>query len=70
MVKDAQMLFDEMAYHNVAVWNAMTVAYAQHGQTEEAVKLFQKMHLEGLIPNTVTFVTVLSACATQAACIS
>ncbi|XP_073526054.1 uncharacterized protein [Phyllobates terribilis] len=63
-LKDARKLFDKMDDHNVVSLNTMIAASAQHGDGEEALNLFNRMlewaHLK---PNSITFVSVLSACA-------
>ncbi|XP_010542028.1 PREDICTED: putative pentatricopeptide repeat-containing protein At5g09950 [Tarenaya hassleriana] len=55
--------FDMMPVRNVYSWNSMISGYARHGQGEEALNLFEKMKLDGLLPDHVTFVGVLSACS-------
>lgn len=65
-VDDAWMMFDKMTKRNVVSWNAIIGAYAQHGQGDMAFSLFQQMKLEGLVPDKVTFISLLEACAQQA----
>ncbi|KAI9083793.1 hypothetical protein K1719_034261 [Acacia pycnantha] len=61
---NAEHLFANMSKRDVVSWTTMVGAYAQGGHCEEAVDLFKKMVLEGeAVPNEVTVVTVLSACA-------
>ncbi|XP_028764348.1 pentatricopeptide repeat-containing protein At1g08070, chloroplastic-like [Neltuma alba] len=61
---NAEHLFANMMERDVVSWTTMVGAYAQRGRSEEAVDLFKKMVLEGeAVPNEVTVVTVLSACA-------
>ncbi|KAJ4903533.1 Pentatricopeptide repeat-containing protein [Raphanus sativus] len=63
-VGKARGVFDEMEETNVAAWTAMISAYGTHGCGKQAVDLFNKMEDEGgPVPNDVTFVAVLSACA-------
>ncbi|KAI8553791.1 hypothetical protein RHMOL_Rhmol05G0043400 [Rhododendron molle] len=40
----------------------MIVGYAMHGQVIEAIDCFRCMRKDGVRPNSVTFVGVLSAC--------
>ncbi|KAL4183895.1 hypothetical protein AMTRI_Chr11g157370 [Amborella trichopoda] len=56
-------VFNKMDHRNVICWNSMISGLAAHGQSEEAVKLFEQMVHEGVKPNGVTFVGVLSACS-------
>ncbi|XP_058079326.1 pentatricopeptide repeat-containing protein At5g50390, chloroplastic-like [Magnolia sinica] len=62
-VEDAQTVFDKMPHKNVISWNALIAGYANHGQGNEAVEMFEKMLHDGMIPNHVTFLAVLSACS-------
>lgn len=56
-------LFDCMANADVVSWSSLIVGYAQSGLGEEAVNLFRQMKKQGIKPNQVTFVGVLSACS-------
>ncbi|EAY80537.1 hypothetical protein OsI_35717 [Oryza sativa Indica Group] len=47
---------------SVVSWSAMINAYANHGEAEEALKLFSLMRNEGVRPNSFTFTAVLMAC--------
>ncbi|XXG45507.1 hypothetical protein AAC387_Pa02g0575 [Persea americana] len=58
----AHKIFNQMPYHNVFSWSAMINGFGMHGLCTEAIALFNRMQSEGQIPNSVTFVTVLSAC--------
>ncbi|KAK4271551.1 hypothetical protein QN277_020231 [Acacia crassicarpa] len=62
-VKRARQVFDNMPKRNVIVWTAMISGYGTHGYGRQAMELFDQMKAKGPPPNTVTFVTVLSACA-------
>ncbi|XP_021727980.1 pentatricopeptide repeat-containing protein At5g06540-like [Chenopodium quinoa] len=58
----AREVFDSMQEKNVATWNAMIHGLAVHGYAEAALRLFRKLEIEGIVPNDITFVAVLSAC--------
>lgn len=58
----AREVFDSMQEKNVATWNAMIHGLAVHGHAEAALALFRKLEMEGIMPNGITFVAVLSAC--------
>ncbi|XP_068667974.1 pentatricopeptide repeat-containing protein At5g50390, chloroplastic [Aristolochia californica] len=62
-VEDARSVFDKMLHKNIISWNALIAGYGNHGQGEEAIKVFKKMLQEGMVPNHVTFLAVLSACS-------
>lgn len=59
---DARKIFNSAIWRDVVCWNSMITTYAQHGEAEEALKMFDGMINEGIQPNYVTFVGVLSAC--------
>lgn len=59
----ARVLFDDMKQRNVVSWSTMIVGYAMNGDSGEALALFTMMQNEGLRPNYVTFLGVLSACS-------
>ncbi|KAJ7555027.1 hypothetical protein O6H91_05G019100 [Diphasiastrum complanatum] len=64
---DARKVFNNMPQHNVYSWTAIISAYADSGQSEEAINLFQQMQETGIAPDKVVFVVVLKACARLAA---
>ncbi|KAJ7568863.1 hypothetical protein O6H91_01G050800 [Diphasiastrum complanatum] len=62
-VLDARQVFDSMPEHDVFSWTTVISAYASHSQGEEAINLYQQMQQTGILPNRVSFVVVLKACA-------
>lgn len=63
-LEDARRLFDEMQGRNVVCWNAMIAGYAQNEKYNDAIELFRRMQqIDGVLPNDVTLVSVLPACA-------
>nr|XP_023910914.1 pentatricopeptide repeat-containing protein At3g46790, chloroplastic-like [Quercus suber] len=68
-VSYASYVFDEMPVRNVVSWSAMIACYVKNGRAFEALELFREMILEtqDSIPNSVTMVSVLQACAALAA---
>ncbi|XP_002987183.2 pentatricopeptide repeat-containing protein At4g21065 [Selaginella moellendorffii] len=60
---EARAVFDRHCTGSVVAWTAMIASYAQHGRSAEALELYGGMALEGLAPNSVTFVNILSACS-------
>ncbi|CAA0816837.1 Pentatricopeptide repeat-containing protein -mitochondrial [Striga hermonthica] len=59
----ARKLFDQIDPKDISAWNSLISAYAENGKFFEAISFFDKMISQGLKPNVVTFVTLLSACA-------
>ncbi|KAL3721855.1 hypothetical protein ACJRO7_034231 [Eucalyptus globulus] len=60
---DARRLFNRMPEHNTVSLNSMIAGYAQHGLGEESLALFQEMLDNDFPPTSITFISVLSACA-------
>ncbi|XP_039020043.1 putative pentatricopeptide repeat-containing protein At1g10330 [Hibiscus syriacus] len=56
-------VFNQMLVRKVCTWNAMISSLACNGREKEALDLFEKMKVDGVYPNEVTFVAVLTACA-------
>lgn len=59
----ATKLFEETRHRNLISWCTMIVGYAINGESEKALSLFSRMQREGLRPNYVTYLGVLSACS-------
>ncbi|KGN59149.1 pentatricopeptide repeat-containing protein At4g21065 [Cucumis sativus] len=62
-VESARWIFDRMQVRNVITWSAMIAAYGYHGQGEKALELFPMMLRSGILPNRITFVSLLYACS-------
>ncbi|GMP27649.1 hypothetical protein CsSME_00003544 [Camellia sinensis var. sinensis] len=60
---DARRLFDRMPEHNTVSLNSMIAGYAQHGRGTESIVLFERMLEIDTTPTSITFISVLSACA-------
>ncbi|XP_071721748.1 putative pentatricopeptide repeat-containing protein At3g23330 [Rutidosis leptorrhynchoides] len=61
---EAQTIFEETKNSkNVVLWTSMISSYAAHGRGMDAVHLFECMRNEGIEPNPITFVGVLTACS-------
>ncbi|XP_006653244.2 pentatricopeptide repeat-containing protein DOT4, chloroplastic-like [Oryza brachyantha] len=59
----AQRQFDSIDKKDIVAWSSMIEAYAIHGYAMEALALFHRMVDEGVRPNGVTFLNLLSACS-------
>ncbi|KAI0504060.1 hypothetical protein KFK09_015007 [Dendrobium nobile] len=60
---DARQLFDRLPYRNVITWTALISGYGRHGKVRDVIELFHQMIEEGFRPNSVTFLSLLSACS-------
>ena len=59
----ASRLFDDMEERNSVSWNSVIMAHASHGQSEEALHLFQQLKGTSILPDEITYIGVLSACS-------
>lgn len=59
----AYQLFILLPQRDVFCYNAMIGGFGIHGFGHQALDLFNKMKVEGLIPDDVTFVVTISACS-------
>ncbi|KAK4402218.1 putative pentatricopeptide repeat-containing protein [Sesamum angolense] len=60
---EARKVFDEMQMKDVISWTSMMSAYGRSGKGQEAIELFSKMQDLGLVPDSIAFVSILSACS-------
>jgi pentatricopeptide repeat protein len=62
-MEDAWRVFNKMPSRDVVSWNAILGGCAMHGHGKEALKHFEQMCEEGVHPDDITFVCLLSACS-------
>ncbi|KAG8092768.1 hypothetical protein GUJ93_ZPchr0012g21550 [Zizania palustris] len=60
---DAQLVFNTMCARDVVSWTAMIVGYGRHSEATRAVEFFRAMVDGGFMPDSITFLAVLSACS-------
>lgn len=59
----AQQVFERMPERDITSWNSIILGFAMHGKAEAALEHFARLvKMETLMPNSITFVGVLSAC--------
>ncbi|EFJ26160.1 hypothetical protein SELMODRAFT_34785, partial [Selaginella moellendorffii] len=59
---EARAVFEQTSHHDVVLWNSIIHGYAQSGDGEQALEMFSRMLDQGIRPDGVTFLSVLSAC--------
>ncbi|XP_043715369.1 putative pentatricopeptide repeat-containing protein At1g68930 [Telopea speciosissima] len=62
-LEDSHRLFNEMHIRDEVSWTALVSGYAQFGKAKQTIELFERMLADGLKPDGVTFIGVLSACS-------
>ncbi|KAI9195756.1 hypothetical protein LWI28_017785 [Acer negundo] len=61
--QSAMQVFDKMEKRDVSAWTAAIEVTTMKGNGEQAVELFNKMLKQGVKPDAVVFVGVLTACS-------
>lgn len=61
-IKYSRLAYNRISTQNLVTQNSMLTAYAMHGHGEEGIAFFRKMLRDGFIPDSVTFLSVLSSC--------
>ncbi|KAM7256467.1 hypothetical protein ACFE04_012208 [Oxalis oulophora] len=62
IIDDAYKIFSKMVYRDPVSWNSMIMGFSYHGLAKESLMIFDAMLESGTHPNSVTFLSVLSAC--------
>ncbi|XP_022997582.1 pentatricopeptide repeat-containing protein At1g25360-like isoform X1 [Cucurbita maxima] len=62
VLEAAESVFLSMPFVDLVSWNAMIAALGQHGYGAKAIQLFDQMLKNGVFPDRITFLTVLTAC--------
>lgn len=60
-IEQATRVFNSSTNRDIVTWNTMIGGWAQHDQIQKVLQLFQKMQLEGLSPDTLTYISLLKA---------
>lgn len=55
-------VFSETPLKNQVAWTALISAHARHGDFEAVMNSFKEMESEGIKPDSITFLAVLTAC--------
>eukprot|EP00250_Pteridium_aquilinum_P004022 c14276_g1_i1 orf=495-2414(+) len=61
-VDEAENVFCGMSERNIVSWCSMLCAYVDNGHAEKALHLYRQMQLEGVSPDSRTYVFTLQAC--------
>ncbi|MCO5580965.1 hypothetical protein L7F22_034840 [Adiantum nelumboides] len=61
----AAEVFDKMLVRNVFIWSALISVQVQHAQSMKARQFFNDMQEQGILPNEITFISVISACTSE-----
>ncbi|KAH7435552.1 hypothetical protein KP509_06G069000 [Ceratopteris richardii] len=59
---EAHLVFNNLDFRDIVSWNTLMVGYINNEQPEKALKLYEKMQLDNVIPNVATHVCGVKAC--------
>ena len=62
-IENAQQVFKVLQKRDVVTWTTLMSGFVSHGDPGEALRLFKLMKQHKVLPDRLTFVGVLSACA-------
>ena len=57
-----KQVLEELPFRDVVSWSALIGGYSQQGQGYGALESLERMRIEGISPNLVTFICILMAC--------
>lgn len=60
---EVRLLFGKLPKRDVISWNTMISCYVQMGMLGEALNLFREMKLDGVMPDEITMISLVSACS-------
>ncbi|KAG7989201.1 hypothetical protein I3843_03G226000 [Carya illinoinensis] len=59
---ESEKVFTDAPQKTQFAWTAIISAYARHGDYESVLRFFKEMEWEGVRPDSITFLSVLTAC--------
>lgn len=62
-MENARKVFDESPVRDLVSWNCLINGYKKIGQAEKAIEVYKKMESEGVKPDDVTMIGLVSSCA-------
>ncbi|KAJ0976695.1 hypothetical protein J5N97_012169 [Dioscorea zingiberensis] len=62
-IAEAYLVFIGVEVKSIVLWNAMIAGFSRHACVNEAMTLFEKMLQNGICPDEVTYISMLSACS-------
>ncbi|CAN8303055.1 unnamed protein product [Cochlearia groenlandica] len=60
---NARKVFDESPVRDLVTWNSLINGYKKLGEAEKAIKVYREMEIEGVKPDDVTMIALVSSCA-------
>ena len=64
-ILEARDVFDDLPRRDLVSWNALISGYADHSLGEEALRCLEQMKYHGIIPDAITYLGAMKACASM-----
>ncbi|KAG8369662.1 hypothetical protein BUALT_Bualt14G0037100 [Buddleja alternifolia] len=61
-IHESQKIFDELTQKSQVAWTAIISAHSRHGDYESVMNYFKEMVTEGVKPDSITFLSVITSC--------
>ena len=65
LIVEAEYMFQMVLNTDVISWNAMMIDLIEHGCFDETLNCFEMMELDGIVPDSITFICGLLACRSK-----
>lgn len=62
-VELAHKVFDESSVRDLVSWNSLINGHVKSGKAHEALRIYREMEIEGIMPDEVTMIGLVSSCA-------
>jgi pentatricopeptide repeat protein len=62
-MQDAALIFQQMETRDLVSYNTLISGFAEHGHGMESIKLLEKMKKDGIEPDRITYIAILTACS-------
>ena len=62
-LEKAQEVFEQLPTRNNVSWSCLIAGYTQLGKSSMVLDLYRRMKGEGVMPNPITFIVLLTACS-------
>ena len=62
-IEKSRAVFEQLEVLDIVSWTALMAGYAQLGEAQAVLELFNKMKAKGVKPTLVTFLVSLTACS-------
>ncbi|KAK9101979.1 hypothetical protein Sjap_019233 [Stephania japonica] len=62
-IEDSRKMFEEIPQKTLVAWTSIISAFARHDDFKSVMDLFENMEVDGIQPDSITFLAILTACS-------